>query len=381
MDTTKTNDMRASAEYANRPKDEIYPSLQAWADAATYDRDHSKEARYNFRDLQVTTSRQNGPPRIVLQSPKAQAEFTNWSYTQLCRSVGAPSGYLASLPIENAANDLTYGLQQADRTAGKRCNILVKQNGGPLIVRAATSDTYGRAWDAELAAPLLTHFGDGVRASEGGTWQSPATWSGEGAGQYRGDRNSFVIRIDGGSIVGDPRGWSGGGNGRLNRAVMLSNSEVGDRSITIETLLFDFICGNHILWGAVLDGKKFRRRHVGPNAAQDAISELLRIARRYNERTASEDEKIIRSLVTHEIAHTREAVIDEMIKIGFTKQAAADAYDTAEAKEPNLNPRSFWGAAAGVTRLSQESGHQDTREKLDTLGALLLAKGRQLVTV
>lgn len=388
------NNMTAANQYAHRPKDERYPSYQALVDAATYDRDHSKEVTYNLRDLQVTAvegfttpARLHDPmetrpsARVVLTSPKGQAEFTHHSFAQLARTVGAPAHYLRTLPPENIAKDLTWGLHHNPLTEGKRANLLVKANGGSPIVRAATSDTYGRVWDAELYGVLGRYFGDGCRSSQG-EWISPPTWDGQPAGQYRGDRDSFVIRVDGGSIVTDPRGWGAMGSnqgGQLNRGILVRNSEVGHCSITLECILFDCICGNHILWGAVID-RTFRRRHVGNNISQKVISEILTIARRYNSRSASQDESIIRTLVEKEIANSREAVVDELKKLGFAKQDAEDAYDTCVAKEPTLNPRSYWGLAAGATRASQESGWQDERLALDQLAAAVLKRG-SLVTV
>lgn len=397
MQPAKQNITTASSQYSSRPADERYPSLDAMIDAATYDREHSAERTYNLRDLRAITATpdsaitpatvraaQDGgqlPQILILESPKGRATFTHWSFGQLARTV-APRGveYLRTLPPQLAADNLNYGLRDAAHTEGKRANLLIKANGSTPIVRAATSDTYGRVWDAELYSVLGRYFGDGI-TSQGGEWQSPPTWSGEHAGSYRGDRDSFVIRIDGGSIVQDPRGFSGGGNGRLNRGIMVRNSEVGHCSITLECILFDFICGNHILWGAVID-RTFRRRHVGDSITQKTISEILSIARKYNARTASQDEQIIKTLTTSEIAHTKEAVIDELKKLGYSKQDATDAYDTCEQKDPSLNPRSYWGVMAGTTRASQESGHQDARLELDQLAAAVLRKGtRQLVTV
>ncbi len=375
----------ASNEYANRPKDERFGSLGELISAAEFERDHSVERSYNLRDLRaVAVAVDNGvrpdATSIMLESPKGRAAFTHYSFGQLARTVGAPAAYLRTLPAAIAADALNYGLKDADLTAGKRANLLIKANGGTPIVRAATSDTYGRVWDASLYGVLGRYFGDGAKSSQG-EWQSPPTWSGEAAGSYRGDRDSFVIRIDGGSIVGDPRGFSGGGNGRLNRGIMVRNSEVGHCSITLECILFDFVCGNHILWGAVVD-KTFRRRHVGADISHKVISAILQIARRYNSRSASQDEAIIRTLVSSEIASSKDAVVDELKKLGYSKIDAIDAYDTCEAADPTLNPRSFWGIAAGTTRASQASGHQDERLALDQLAAAVLRKGAaQYVTV
>lgn len=378
----------AARQYANRPPDERFESLQAMIDAAQYDKAHSAERTYNLRDLRAVatgpreghTAAEGEPATVMLESPNGRAAFTHYSFGQLARTVGAPAAYLRTLPPSIAADALNYGLQEATEH-GTAANLLVRANGGQPIVRAATSDTYGRVWDANLYGELDRYFGDGktTRSSSGGSWMSPPTWSGESAGQYRGDRDSFVIRVDGGSIVTDPSAANTTRDGTMYRGIMVRNSEVGHASITVECVLFRYICGNHNLWGAIMD-RQFRRRHVGQKITRDVMQELQTLAYRFNQRTASQDEAIIAGLIRHEIAHTKEAVIDELQKMGATKQQATDAYATCEAKE-HAAPRSFWGIAQGLTRNSQESGWQDDRLKLDQLAAAVLKKGAALVTV
>lgn len=372
-----TNIYTASNQYNNRPADERFTSLQELIDEAQHERDFSAERAYSLRDLEAFDDNDT----VKLGSPNGAASLTHWSFGQLSRVIGAPAGYLRSLPAHLAARNINHGLH-ASRD-GSSLNLLVKgKNGGDPVVRAATSETYGRVWDSVLYSALADHFGDGKRSKNGGEWQAPPVWPGsQPGGQYRGDRDSFVIRVDGGSIVSDPRGWSAIGNngGRLHRGILVRNSETGACAITIECVLFDVICGNHILWGAVVD-RTFRRRHVGQFITRAVIIELQNLAYQFNQRSAESDERIIRALVSHEIAFSREAVVSELRKLGATKEQATAAYDTAEAKEPGLNPRSWWGIAAGLTRYSQESGHQDDRLALDQLAASILRTGaKQLV--
>jgi hypothetical protein len=132
-----------------------------------------------------------------------------------------------------------------------------------------------------------------------------------------------------------------------------------------------------MLWGAIVD-KQFRRRHVGDHATRDTLREIQSLARRWTERPASTDETIIRALIDGEIAHTKAAVIDELRSMGATLEQATAAYATCEATE-QASPRSFWGAAQGLTRNSQETSYQDERHELDRLAATVLQRGRKLV--
>jgi hypothetical protein len=162
----------------------------------------------------------------------------------------------------------------------------------------------------------------------------------------------------------------------MYRGILLRNSEVGASSITIETILYRYVCGNHMLWGAIVD-QTFRRRHVGTRVVRDTASEIGRIAWNWTHQSAARDEAIIAGLISHEIAHTREAVIDELRKLGATAEQAEQAYSTCERTE-TAAPRSYWGIAQGLTRLSQLQTHQDGRYELDKLAALVLKRGSRV---
>lgn len=380
----------AATEYYRRPADERFETLDDLIRSAQADREMSGEAHYNLRDLRATVAEITQPrpagqgdpivvPTVMLNSPKGAATFTHYSFGQLMRSIGGsfPRGtaLLRDLPAPIAAQAINHGLQET-AAIGTVANLLIRDDTSKPhpVIRAATSETYGRVWDAQLYGELARHFGDG-RQSSGGTWITPPAWPGSlPSGQYRGDRDSFVIRVDGGSIVTDPSLHDSGDGGHLYRGLMVRNSEVGHCSITVECVLYRYICGNHNLWGAIID-HKFARRHVGKKITRDTIAELSNLAWKFNQRSASQDEQIIRALIDHEIASTKEAVIDELRKMGATKEQAQDAYATAETRE-KASPRSFWGIAQGLTRNSQNSGYQDDRLELDQLAAAVLKKGR-----
>jgi len=373
---------QAANQYANRPKDERFDSIDAFIAHAKEQQDLSEERSYNLKDLHVIVGNTLNTPTfqptpeqatVKLQSPKGTADFTHWSFGQLCRSLGAPAGYLRTLDPKIAADALNYGL--ATSTLGTAANLLVKApNGNPFpVVRACTSETYGRLYDYPLYSVLKSQVLDR------GNFTLPPVWGGGVAGAYSGDRDSFLIATNGGSIVTDPTLHSGGDSGAMYRGLLIRNSEVGACSVTIDCILYRYICGNHILWGAVYD-QRFRRRHVGKNVLRDTIREISQIAVRWTQAGTERDTAIIRGLIDHEIAHTKEAVIDELRAIDktLTKEQATAAYELCERTEA-VSPRSFWGAAQGLTRLSQESQYQNERFELDRVAALILSRGAKLV--
>lgn len=357
----------AARQYANRPPDERFPSLDALIQDAASQKNHSAERTINLKDLKAIPDAGN----VKLEGPKGIATFTHWSFGQASRMIGAPAGYLRSLPPEIAADCLNYGLQSS--APGSSANLLLQApNGNPEpMIRACTSETYGRVWDADLYHGIQRAIGHDPK------WTLPPTWTGEPAGAYRGDRDSFLILTNGGSIVTDPSLRSSSNpnanDGAMYRGLMVRNSEVGASSIVIETILYRFVCGNHMLWGAVID-KRFRRRHVGSAVTRDTIREINRISQAWTNASAARDEAIIRNLIDHELAHSEEAIVDELRAIGMTQQAAKEAYAVTMQTE-SASPRSFWGLANGITRMSQETAYQDERYELDRFAGILLAKG------
>jgi len=389
----------ASTQYAIRPKDERFDSFPAMIKACQDDQEICAEAKYNLRDLHIRPVDLGGVTRvgpavsgILLESPKGAATLTHYSFGQLLKTIGPQyskaAHLLRTLPAPLASDVLNQGLRH-DAPTGTRANILIRDNDqDPYpVVRAATSETYGRLWDGGLYANVERHFGDGMPTNGGSdndrVWQSPPTReggrtenNGNRGGNYRGDRDSFCLRIDGGSIVGDPSRANSQDGGQMFRGLMIRNSEVGLCSVTIDVILYRYICGNHILWGATLD-RTFKRRHYGKHITQDVINELLTLARKFNHRAASDDVRIIKALIDHEIAHTKDAVIDELRKMGATIEQATEAYKACEMTE-NASPRSYWGIAQGLTRNSQESGWQDERLALDQLAAKVMKAGAKL---
>lgn len=374
----------AAREYASRPADERFPSVEALAAHAENQKAHSKEITYNAKDLKAV-SHQNGG--LALESPNGRAVFTHWSFGQLCRSVGAPAGYLRDgIPNHLAAECLNHGLSKTPPATDLKM-LVQAPNGKPEpTIRACTSDSYGRVWDADIYRAVQREI-----MQEDDRWSLPPTWSGEAAGAYRGDRDSFLILTNGGSIVTDPslsRSTYAAGSPSsraaglpedgMFRGILIRNSEVGASSVVIDTILYRYICGNHMLWGAVYD-KRFKRRHVGTQVTRDVIREISRIASNWARQSPEKDQQIIRTLIDHQIATTKEAVIDELQGFGATKAQATEAYERCEATE-SVSPRSFWGAAQGLTRISQDTSWQDSRYILDQIAAKVLAKGAKLVT-
>jgi hypothetical protein len=380
-------------EYATRPLDERYPNVPALVRAALEQKQNSAQVNYNLRDLQFVptdTDPDNEQATVMLRSPKAQATLSNWAFGQVSSMLGASASFLRKLPPINIANDLNHMIKIAP--VGQTAHLLIEATDDDTNqIRSFNGEAYSRVWDCELYGEIHRQI-----MSHDPAWSVPKTWGGEPSGCNRGDRDSFLIITNGGSLVTDPSlsraaVWSwrkaaasqpgntspDGPTDGMYRGLLIRNSEVGNASIEIERILFRVICGNHMLWSAVLQ-RQFRRRHVGKRVLRDVMREIGEIAREWTNASAARDEAVIRGMIDHEIAHTQEAVIDELKKIGYTEKSARQAYDLCVRTE-SVSPRSFWGIAQGTTRASQEQQFNDGRYELDQLAAKVLARGAALV--
>ena len=360
----------AQREYYKRPKDERFQSLEALVENAQEDKDNSAERNYNIRDLKaIVTESPDGGENLRVSSPTGVARFTHYSFGQTCRALKMPANYLRTLPVGLAADCMNFGIDASP--VGTTANILVRGSSFIPTIRAWTSETYGRAWDADLYGTVKETF------KHDSAWKLPLNWDNVPDGAYRGDRDSSLLLINGGSIVEDKSLTSAGKDGRIFRGVLIRNSEVGQSSVFIDRIMYRYVCGNMQLWGAIYD-KRFRRRHVGTNVVRDVIREITTTAQEWTTSDIGQEQRIIDAITSHQLAFTKEGVIDELQKIGFTKKVATDAYERCEQTEP-ISPFTTWGIVQGLTRLSQDSGYQDQRVALDLQAAKLANRAVEVV--
>ena len=99
--------MRASRQWAKRPDDERYVSLQDLYQATDSRRQDSYESSGDTEYLQVIAKDDD----LFLLAEHTEMKPTHWSFGQLASYAGAPGNYLRQLPADLAAQNLQYGLK------------------------------------------------------------------------------------------------------------------------------------------------------------------------------------------------------------------------------------------------------------------------------
>ena len=357
------NAYTAHREWAKRPPDERYASVQQLFDAACARRSRTEARITETVKLHV---RAEDSDTLVLDervSDGDSSDLTHWSFEQLAGIAGAPPNYLRTLPATIAADAINFGLQRCHRGEQQ----LYADATEPWTLHAITSPRYARVHHNELAGRVL-HLMDAHPS-----WQLPLGYKdGEfGAekvpsGAYLGDRDMFLFLVDGNRDLEDPSDSTRAG---LFRGFILRNSDVGAAALTLDVFLFRTVCANHIIWG-FQHVAGFRRRHVGASI-QDAWTTSLDAVRAALDADPSADRTLLLRSTTQELGPTRDAVLDAVVqRVELSQKQAAEAYTLAEQHE--TNPRSVWGYVQGLTRLSQRTPWQDGRFALDVAASRLL---------
>jgi hypothetical protein len=228
----------AHREWASRPPDERYASVQALYDAA-----RARRLRTEERTIETVALRTDAVASDALALRDAsgrQAALTHWSFEQLAGIAAAPPKYLRTLPAAIASDAINYGLRRQRR---EQHQLLVDRD-EPWTVHAVTSPRYARVHHDELAGRVLDlmtqhpawslplGYKDGVYGAE----RVPS-------GAYLGDRDMFLFLVDGNRDLEDPSDSTRAG---LFRGFILRNSDVGAAALTLDVFLFRTVCANHV---------------------------------------------------------------------------------------------------------------------------------------
>ncbi len=386
MSQTSTNILTANRQWATRPDDERFGSLDDLHTFCTAQRRVAHEVEYDLATLRVEVADTSEDLRLV--SPKGtRARFTNWSFGQTCRRLNAPASYLSTLPADLASQALNHGISRADRS--EKAAMLVHHTGINSL-RAMTSSKYDRIWNADITARLshLPRFGWQVpparpaREGQAGTRKATAAdvlagprWGlsvKEGddiapAGLYASDRDMFAFMVDDSHRIQD------GSEHGLARGFFIQNSEVGDSSFKLTTFLYRAVCGNHIIWDA--SGiREIKIRHIGDANAR-AWARMEVDLREYANASAAGTEQAIVRAKGCLLGHNKDEVLDALFQKGIAgRDQLAESWAIGDQNAATDGaPDTAWGFAQALTRFSQRVPFAAARTQLDRAAGKVLA--------
>lgn len=346
--------MEANRQWMSRPADERFYSTESLHNAALGYQEQARRSDVPTSKLKVAAIGND----VRLIGKNDEIGLTNWSFGQLCDVADAPSSYMRRLPAEMAADCLNHGLRNAhdDESDPNKRLLFKREHSGMVTLRALTSTKYTRIWNSDVTGRL-------VELEKTTEWQpAPAAFDGS-RGLYMGDRDMFAFMVD-----NNRRIFEKGPGGGLSRGFFVKNSEVGAASFAILTFFYNYVCGNHMVWGA--SGiKEVKIRHVG-NADGRATENLQAELKSYADSSAKEDELKIEKARTYKIGKDLDEVLDTVMGLrvsGLTRKMVTSGYELAEKRVDWYGaPNTVWGLAGGLTEIARDLPNADDRVALET---------------
>jgi hypothetical protein len=362
----------ASRQWASRPQDERFASLHELAAFCNYERQHSARRVMPNRGLTVVPSTTD-PRDIAVTGPNGHpAQFTHWSFTQLCALAGVPSGYIrqSAMPGPLAADCINWGLHHARQV--EDVSVLLRKrtdDAGNLTVHlgAVNGPNYGTVWNADITDTCVSEFGDGVS----GQWRVPGEFgkavniTKQNTTLYASDRDIWLFLADEERRVEVPNRRDGQ-PGSLARGFYISNSEVGAGKLILGMFLFDYACCNRIIWGAQQFTEIGIKHTAG--APHRWLEEVKPILRQYAEASAAP--------VAETIAAARETKIkgdiDTFLANRFGSKSLAQSIQASHMLDEAKPIETIWDAVTGATAYARQLVYVDARVDVERKAGDLL---------
>lgn len=355
--------MQANHQWATRPEDERFVSLDSMAE-------HFERIRLQSRATITSTRRLHARPvdgdRRALEIITNDGESyspTHFAFGQVCQRAEAPAGYLRTLPAELAADNLNFGLQF--KRSIEDVGILLYQN-GTTEMRACTGPNYGRIWNVDILKHLVGRFGDGAS----GDWKVPGEFGKDvpitkaNTTLFAGDRDMFVFLADEKHRIENPAR----AGAPLARGFFVWNSEVGSTTFGIATFLFDYVCGNRIVWGST-QYKQVTIRHTS-GAPDKFIEEMRPALTAYANSSAATVVDAIDAARKARI-DGKDGELDKFLASRFSRRLV-EPIKAAHQREEGRPIETIWDATTAVTAYAKTVKWQDERVGLERQAGDLL---------
>ncbi|MBX3412383.1 MAG: DUF932 domain-containing protein [Pirellulales bacterium] len=332
---------RASAQLFVRSEDECFESLSELLNHCRWQQAESIDLWQPPAVLRPIN--QHG--RLMLSAGSDGAFALNdWSFSQLCGLARVSKETVNRLSVDTA--QVVFG--ETLPSGNKPVQLLTEGD----RLRSIHGSSYTRLHNAELLTMLsefAVDFQPPQRAATGHT------------GLYCGEQDLFCFLID-------PLGWTEIDGEAFAPGFFVWNSEVGRRSVGVQTFWFQAVCANHIVWDAV-EVVEFARKHTGN--VHESLVEIRRIVEGL---VAKRDERrdgfygVVRKAMQTALGDDADEVLQVLSKAGVNRALAAKALEIARQK----GRFTVFAVVDALTRLAGELKFAGDRTEADQRAGRLL---------
>lgn len=270
--------------------------------------------------------------------------LNDWSFAQLCGISHVSKETVNRLSVETA----TKVFEETMPKGKKPLQLFTEEN----LVRSLHGVSYTRMFNADVVTMLrefAVDFGPPQVARSGHT------------GLYCGEQDMFCFLVD-------PTCWVEIEGEAFAPGFFVWNSEVGKRSVGVETFWFQKVCGNHIVWDAI-EVTEFTRKHTAN--VHDALGDIRRIVEGLVQKRDERRDgfaKAIHSAMQTKLGADAEEAITQLGKSGFTKSLAKEAVEIARQK----GALTVFAVVDALTRIAGRMPNAGDRTAADSKAASLL---------
>lgn len=364
----QTTITKASAQWASRPDDQRFTSLDELVAFTRHQKEISRQSVLSNRRLRALPVDDGTHRNLVIQVQGTDERVTvptHWAFGQLAERVKAPAGYLRTLPAPIVCDLLNYGLFARDV---EDVGVLTRGDDEGSELAAATGPRYGRVWNADVAVALRERFGDGVTGdfTVPGEFGRAVEVSKANTTIYASDRDMFVFLADEKNRIEVP-GRRNGQAGSLARGFFVWNSEVGSKTLGIATFLFDYVCSNRIVWGA--QGYEEHKIMHFASADDRWREEVMPAIEAY---AAKSNDGIAKAIEDARKSRIEGDALDTFLRNRFTA-TQAEAIKAAHMADEDRPMENLWDVTTGVTAYARGVKHQDARVELERKAGKIMA--------
>lgn len=333
---------RANRELFRRTPDETFSSLKELHDHCRQERHYSSD-HWQRPQLLLPGVHDDGL-QLTLETGE-RVNLTDWSFSQLCRLSGMSKETVNRFHPETAKLAFRDTLPSSD----KPIQLLTTGQS----VRSLHGVSYTRLWNSELLEVVRDVATD---------FQPPQTAFNGGTGLYCGEQDMFCFLID-------PTGWVEIDGEEFAPGFFVWNSEVGRRSLGMQSFWFQRICQNHIVWDAT-NVVEFTRKHTA--SVRDGLSDIrdhirTLVSKRDSRRDAFAG--VLRKAMVTRLGSDSESVQKELSKHGIPQHFIKEAMEIARAQ----GGFTVFSLVDALTRLTQRLNYAADRADADYKVAQLLS--------
>jgi histone H3/H4 len=334
--------LKAHQELFRRTPDETFESLQTLWEHCDQQKARSTDRWFAPRELSARVS--DDALMVTLGSDGAFL-MNDWSFTQLCHLAGVNKDTVNRLSPKTAGLVLSETLPKGN----KPFQFFTEER----RVRSLHGSVYTRLWNADLVMMLREFAVD---------FQPPQKAITGGTGLYAGQQDAFAFLID-------PLAWVELQGESYAPGFFVWNSEVGRRSLGIQTFWFQACCQNHILWDAI-DVCEFSSKHT--SKVQDGLatirSMIEALVKKRDERKDA-FASVVRKAMETKLGADADEAFKTVCAQGIPRSVAQEALEIAREK----GRLTIWSIVDALTRLAQKHENAGDRTEADQRASRFLS--------